>query len=491
MGRIHRSQRRASVSSPQWRHGLNDLDGAAAQGAHSSGDAVDVAATQLSNQAAIQLSRRPGAPAPAPTSARSSWGPMDMSATLDGEGMGHSGGGVIARDALGGGGGGGEGGDPGQIFNAGASGAGAPVPFRGEMEASFGRDFSGVRAHLGTTAARSATDSLDANAATYGDTILFRDASPDKSLVAHELTHVAQQGSGRPQAKARLGTPNDASERQAESVAQQVMAGESVSVGPVAPAIRRDIKGSTPKVPLGEFAIDMKKQESPGVSASEKGTVSFKPSEKSPDTKDIRLDQIVKTTVLSTGKDADWSTINATSAPGVGEEADRNKMMTADSAETHTTRKGDTLSKIAQKHYGDPDRHGEIYKANTAILKSAEPDKAIEAGLALTIPNAVKGGFFIDHMASDSRATPRTNSTDDEVPSDYVWPGEETTPWSVAMARTNSSAAPARISSTAGRATIGSTAATATTSSPVAMATTVSTVARATTFSMAARATTT
>jgi nucleoid-associated protein YgaU len=291
------------------------------------------------------------------------------------------------------------------------------------MEAAFGQDFGGVRAHLGDAAAREGLDALGARAAAHGDAIAFESASPSAELVAHELTHVVQQrqsGGTGPQGKATVSEPGDAAEQEADAVAARVIAGERVTVSATPGAgIHRDIKGSG-KVPLGEFAIDMTKIENPAGKTGESGTVSFTPNDKAPDSKSIRLSQIVKTSQVSDKKDVDWATV------GTGAEANRNKMMTTGADQTHVTVSGDTLKKLALHYYGDPGRHGDILTANAGVLPATtKPDDRLEAGKSLKIPNAVEGGYFIDHLAADPKAKQRTAKTDPEVPQDYVWPGEE------------------------------------------------------------------
>jgi nucleoid-associated protein YgaU len=51
----------------------------------------------------------------------------------------------------------------------------------------------------------------------------------------------------------------------------------------------------------------------------------------------------------------------------------------------HEVKKGDTLSKIAKKYYGDPMRYPEIFEANKPMLKSAD---LIYPGQVLRIPQA-------------------------------------------------------------------------------------------------------
>jgi Domain of unknown function (DUF4157) len=83
----------------------------------------------------------------------------------------------------------------------GGSGQPLDASLRSFMEARFGRDFSEVRVHLGDEASRSA-QSVDALAYTVGHHVVFGRGAYDPSsaagqrLLAHELTHVVQQGSG-------------------------------------------------------------------------------------------------------------------------------------------------------------------------------------------------------------------------------------------------------------------------------------------------------
>lgn len=121
--------------------------------------------------------------------------------------------------------------DPHAAFGAAMSGAG-PVPFRAEMEASFGDDLSGVQAALGRPAEMA---SLGAHAASRGEQVAFASASPDKELVAHELTHVMQHrqaggGEGAVHGKRSIGAAGDAAELEADAVAARVVDGARVAV---------------------------------------------------------------------------------------------------------------------------------------------------------------------------------------------------------------------------------------------------------------------
>jgi len=71
-----------------------------------------------------------------------------------------------------------------------------------QMEQRFERDFSAVRVHTGSAAARSARD-MSASAYTVGNNIVFGsgqyapEGSRGRRLIAHELTHVVQQSQAR------------------------------------------------------------------------------------------------------------------------------------------------------------------------------------------------------------------------------------------------------------------------------------------------------
>lgn len=83
------------------------------------------------------------------------------------------------------------------------SGRTLDAPTREFMERRFGYDFSQVRVHAGSVAARSAT-ALHSHAYTLGTDIVFAggqyapETSAGRRLLAHELTHVIQQGGASP-----------------------------------------------------------------------------------------------------------------------------------------------------------------------------------------------------------------------------------------------------------------------------------------------------
>jgi hypothetical protein len=101
---------------------------------------------------------------------------------------------------------------------------------RGFMESRFRQDFSGVRIHTGGAADASAR-AIDAQAYTVGRDIVFRTGAyapgsqRSRKLLAHELTHVVQQG-GIAAAPQRMPTlishPHDAAEREAVANSERI-----------------------------------------------------------------------------------------------------------------------------------------------------------------------------------------------------------------------------------------------------------------------------
>jgi hypothetical protein len=122
-----------------------------------------------------------------------------------------------------------------EVFGEAARQPASPLPYQAEMEDAFGRDFSGVKAHLGASDQMGA---LGANAAASGDHVAFASPSPDRGLVAHELTHTVQQqagGSNAPQLSS-VSAPSDSSEQEANTVAAAVGAGEAAPQISAAPS---------------------------------------------------------------------------------------------------------------------------------------------------------------------------------------------------------------------------------------------------------------
>ncbi len=85
-----------------------------------------------------------------------------------------------------------------------SKGSGSPLPqnTRGQMESSFGVDFSGVKIHNDSASVQMNED-MNAQAFTHGSHIYFNsgkynaNSKDGRHLLAHELTHVVQQSGGK------------------------------------------------------------------------------------------------------------------------------------------------------------------------------------------------------------------------------------------------------------------------------------------------------
>jgi hypothetical protein len=100
---------------------------------------------------------------------------------------------------------------------------------RAFMESRFGYDFGGVRIHTGAKASSSA-QAVNAVAYTVGNNIVLANGSgvstaAGRKLLAHELTHVIQDGGGGTSAApTAISSPSDHREQEAERVSQSVLA---------------------------------------------------------------------------------------------------------------------------------------------------------------------------------------------------------------------------------------------------------------------------
>lgn len=106
---------------------------------------------------------------------------------------------------------------------------------RQDMEQRFGHDFSSVRVHTDTQASNSAR-AINAQAYTVGRDVVFgqgnysSQTNTGRKLLAHELTHVVQQqGIKGPdnQTKITVSQSTDATELEADVIANQVVSGEA------------------------------------------------------------------------------------------------------------------------------------------------------------------------------------------------------------------------------------------------------------------------
>ena len=113
-----------------------------------------------------------------------------------------------------------------------SSGQPLSLETRAFFEPRFGHDFSKVRVHADSRAAESAR-AVQAHAYTVGQDIVFGVAqyapgtAAGDSLLAHELTHVVQQGTGAQRATSArsISSPTDAAEREAETLGRACLSG--------------------------------------------------------------------------------------------------------------------------------------------------------------------------------------------------------------------------------------------------------------------------
>jgi hypothetical protein len=94
----------------------------------------------------------------------------------------------------------------------------------------LGADFSSVRVH-GDPLSRQATEAMGARAFAYGADVFLGpgESGGDLGLMAHELTHVVQQGAAgqrSPQRAVQVGEANTPAEHQADQVAAEVTGGQ-------------------------------------------------------------------------------------------------------------------------------------------------------------------------------------------------------------------------------------------------------------------------
>jgi hypothetical protein len=135
-----------------------------------------------------------------------------------------------------------------------SSGAPLDAQTRGFMEPRFGQDLGAVRLHTDAMAAQSAA-AVNARAFTVGRDIVFASgqhapaSAQGRTLLAHELTHVVQQG-GRaaPSGALRIASAEGALEQDANSAAEAVVFGKQVTslAQPVSGCLQRQTPAAEP-----------------------------------------------------------------------------------------------------------------------------------------------------------------------------------------------------------------------------------------------------
>lgn len=176
---------------------------------------------------------------------------------------------------------------------AGSGGMALDAAQRGAMEARFGVGLGAVRLHEGAQAA-ALNSQLGSRAFTLGSDIWFGagHGPADERLLAHELTHVVQQGGGHGAVQGRSGPP----------------------------LIQRDLVSSF-SLPLGGFEMGMVTANgaanTPPTFSGLAGTIRFIPDTLAPNSNHISLVQIVRLTDLG-GTDVNPQSMPAGQAPRGG-----------------------------------------------------------------------------------------------------------------------------------------------------------------------------
>lgn len=134
-------------------------------------------------------------------------------------------------------------------------GDGSPLPreVRNEMGTSIGADFSNVRIHTGEKAA-ALSDEIGAQAFTHGNDVYFNsgkydtDSSAGRHLLAHELTHVVQQGA----APAMEGKTSSAAATHSTPGVQREIS------TPLPEGVKPDEKSEVANFPIGSFKVEIR-----------------------------------------------------------------------------------------------------------------------------------------------------------------------------------------------------------------------------------------
>jgi hypothetical protein len=145
-----------------------------------------------------------------------------------------------------------------QLSSSKGSGQALPDNTRSGMEQNFGADFSSVKIHTDTSAVQMSKD-LHAQAFTHGSDIYFNSgkfdtgSSSGQHLLAHELTHVVQQGSAPAQSLSRVAEPEPAAPEVAPAV-QEIEQDIQPQVA-TKPDIQKDDPPTPPAAPAADADI--------------------------------------------------------------------------------------------------------------------------------------------------------------------------------------------------------------------------------------------
>ncbi len=172
---------------------------------------------------------------------------------------------------------------------------------RQDMEQRFGHDFSRVRVHTDEGAERSARE-VNANAYTVGKNIIFGadQYSPGshegRRLIAHELTHVVQQGYGAAQSESsvfKVDQQNSTEKQEAHTAAHSISQAKPAIVAATSmKQLNRKCSVPPTQVKHGKMSFSMQEDPDDPTTAKQKAKISFIPDPKGPKTKRIDLIQI-------------------------------------------------------------------------------------------------------------------------------------------------------------------------------------------------------
>lgn len=151
-------------------------------------------------------------------------------------------------------------------------GGGQPLDgaVRQQMQNAIGYDFSSVHVH-NTPEASSLSKALQAKAFTTGSDVFFNegqyqpDTSGGQELIAHELTHVAQQGTGKVPSGGSgmtVNAPNDTYEQEADATARQAVSA-SPSGAQASTAQRQEMPDEEEQLQTKPLEAALQRQEMP------------------------------------------------------------------------------------------------------------------------------------------------------------------------------------------------------------------------------------
>lgn len=114
------------------------------------------------------------------------------------------------------------------VAATGFSGTPTSLPYLAELERGFGADLGAVQCYSGPDAA-AANEAMGSEAYAVGHQIAFKNDSPDKSLVAHEVAHTIQQ-TASPAVQTKSAAVHNDFEAEADAAAATIASGGQAEV---------------------------------------------------------------------------------------------------------------------------------------------------------------------------------------------------------------------------------------------------------------------